>query len=236
MGMIGFGIHQSTVLRYFNKWLDVLYKKLSVFVCWPERDQLMKTMPIEFSKNFRKCVIIIDCFEVFMERQTSLIARAQTWSNYKKHNTVKFLIGITPQGSIAFISRGWGGRVSDVHLTENCGLLRNLLPGDVVLADRGFNIHEAAGMYCAEVKLPPYTRGKKQLSKMEIDVSRQLSRVRIHVEWVIGMLRQKYTILQSILPISLIMCDSESDISSVDKIAVIACTLCNRCDSVVPMD
>ena len=155
-----FGIHQSTVSRYFNKWLDVLYKKLSVFVCWPERDQLMKTMPMEFRSNFRKCVIIIDCFEVFIERPTSLMARAQTWSNYKKHNTVKFLIGITPQGSIAFISRGWGGRVSDIHLTENCGLLRNLLPGDVVLADRGFNIHEAAGMYCAEVKVPPFTRGK----------------------------------------------------------------------------
>ena len=72
------------------------------------------------------------------------MARAQTWSNYKKHNTVKFLIGITLQGSIAFISKGLGGRVSDVHLTENCGLLRNFLPGDVVLADRGFNIQEAA--------------------------------------------------------------------------------------------
>ena len=131
------------------------------------------------------------------------MARAQTWSNYKKHNTVKFLIGITPQGSIAFISKGWGGRVSDIHLTENGGLLRNFLPGDVVLADRGFNIQEAAGMYCAEVKLPPFTRGKKQLSKMEIDVSHQLSSVRIHVERVISMVRQKYAILRSILPINL---------------------------------
>ena len=26
-----FGIHQSTVSRYFNKWLDVLYEKLSLF-------------------------------------------------------------------------------------------------------------------------------------------------------------------------------------------------------------
>ena len=130
-----FGIHQSTVSWYFNKWLDVLHQKLSVFVCWPERDQLMKTMPMEFRNNFRKCAIIIDCFEVFIERPTSLMARAQTWSNYKKHNTVKFLIGITPQGSIAYISKGWGGRVSDVHLTENCGLLKNLLPGDVILAD-----------------------------------------------------------------------------------------------------
>ena len=166
-----FGIHQSTVSRYFNKWLDVLYEKFALFVSWPKRDQLMKTMPAEFRNNFRKCVIIIDCFEVFTERPTSLMARAQTWSNYRKHNTVKFLIGITPQGSVAFISKGWGGRVSDIHLTENCGLLKHLLPGDVVLADRGFNIQQAASMYCAEVKIPPYTKGKKQLSKLKIDVS-----------------------------------------------------------------
>ena len=96
--------------------------------------------------------------------------------------------------------------MSDVHITENCGILENFQPGDVILADRGFNIHDSAGMYCAEVKLPPFTRGKKQLSKKEVDVSRRLSRVRIHVERVIEVVRQKYTILQSTLPINFIMC------------------------------
>ena len=37
-------------------------------------------------------------------------------------------------------------------------------------------------MYCAEVKIPPYTKGKKQLSKMEIDEARRLSRNKIHAE------------------------------------------------------
>ena len=155
-----FGVHYSTVTRYFYKWLDVLYNRLSVFVSWPERDQLLKTMPLEFQKNFRKCAVIIDCFEIFIESPTSLTARAQTWSNYKGHNTVKFLIGITPQGSVSFISKGWGGRVSNVHLAEHCGLLQNLLPGDVILVDRGFTIQDKDGMFCAEVKIPPFTRGK----------------------------------------------------------------------------
>ena len=88
------------------------------------------------------------------------------------HNTVKFLIGITPQGSVAYISQSWGGRTSDVHLTENSGLLPNPLPGDVILADRGFTI-----LYCAEVKLPPFTRDKKQLSKIEVDTSCRFSQV-----------------------------------------------------------
>ena len=120
--------------------MDVLYTKLSYLIQWPERGELIKTMPTEFRKHFQKCVVIIDCFEIFIEHPTSLPARAQTWSNYKHHNTVKYLIGITPQGSIAFISQGWGGRTPDVHITENSRLLSKLLPGDVVLADRGFTI------------------------------------------------------------------------------------------------
>ena len=42
--------------------------------------------------------------------------------HYKHHNTVKFLIGITPQRAISFIPKGWGGRVSDQLITEKCGI------------------------------------------------------------------------------------------------------------------
>ena len=231
-----FGISQASVSRYINKWLDVLSIKLAFLIHWPERQELLKTMPSDFRKHFKKCVIIIDCFEVFIERSTSLMARVQTFSNYKKHNTIKFLIGISPQGFIAFISKGWGGRVSDVYLTENCGILEKLLPGDMILADRGFNIQEAAGLFCAEVKIPPFTKGKKQLSKAEVDTACQLAQVRIHVERVIGVVRQKYTILQSTLPINMIKAHEKEDMSPFDKIVIVCCALCNCCDSVVPFD
>jgi len=97
------------------------------------------------------------------------------------------------------------------------GILDNLVAGDLILADRGFNIHDSA-----EVKLPPFTKGKKQLSKAQVYLSRQLSRVRIHVERVIGVVRQKYTILQSTLPINSIMCSESHEDSVIDKVVAYA--------------
>ena len=118
-------------------------------------------MPMDFRKHSPNCVFIIDCFEIFLDRPTNPMARAQTYSSYKHHNTVKYLIGLTPQGTVSFISDGWGARVSDKHLTEESGLLEKLLPGDVILADRDFDIGESVGLHCATVKLPAFTKGKK---------------------------------------------------------------------------
>ena len=133
------------------------------------------------------------------------------------------------------VSKRWGGRVSDKYLTENCGILNYLEPGDVILADRGFTVHDSVGICCAEVKMPPFTKGKKQLSQPEVDMARQLSRVRIHVERVIGVIRQKYSILESTLTIKMIMCDEETSLSVIDKIVVVGAALYNCCNSVVPL-
>lgn len=146
---------------------------------------------------------------------------------------MKFLIGITPQGTISFVSECAGGRMSDKEIVERSPLLNYLLPGDVILADRGFTCDEYARMAMAEVKMPPFTRGKKQLEKIDVDWSRELSAVRIHVERVIGVLKQKYTILGGILPLSFVSGHSDSDSADVDKLVKVCCALVNLCPSVI---
>ena len=149
-----FGVSPATVSRILLKWLTQMDIRLRSLIIWPERDDLQKTMPKCFQLSFgKKVAIIIDCFEIFLERPSNLRARASTWSNYKHRNTAKVLLGIVPQGAIAFVSETWGGRVSDKHLTEHSGFLNKLLPGDIVLADRGFDIAEAVGMMQASLHI-----------------------------------------------------------------------------------
>ena len=71
---------------------------------------------------------------------------------------------------------------------------------------------------------------------MEVDTARQLSRVRIHIERVIGLLRQKYTILEGTLPINMVMTSPGTRYSTIDKIVLVCAALCNCCPSVVPSD
>ena len=149
--------------------------------------------------------MIIDCFEVFIDRPSNLLGRASTWSSYKHHNTVKVLLGIAPQGVVSFMSEAWGGRVSDRHLTNHCGILNHLLPGDVVLADRGFDISESVGIMQARLYIPSLTKGEDQLSALEVEETQAIANVRIHVESVIGAVHQRYTILKGTVPIDFII-------------------------------
>ena len=114
---------------------------------------------------------------------------------------MKFLIGVTPQGVISLVSKAWGGRIPDKHLTENCGVMKYLFPGDVILADRGFDIGDSDAHFGATVEIPASTKGKKQLGAFDVERRRKRASVRVHVELFIGLLRKKYTILQGILPL-----------------------------------
>ena len=228
-----FGIDKTRVSRIFNFWINVMHAELQPLVKWPERDIVRRTLPACFKPAYGRAICIIDCSEIFIQRPTSLTARAQTFSNYKSHNTVKFLIAISPTGAIIFVSKCWGGRASDKHITMNSGFLNKLMHGDLVLADRGFDIAEALACHGATLAIPPFTKGKPQLSAQEVETARKLSRVRIHVEHAIGRLKC-FKLLQSTLPITLIKKPNDKEYCLVDKTLFVCAALCNLQPPLVP--
>ena len=51
---------------------------------------------------------------------------------------------MSPTSSTAYISAAWGGRVSDQVIThgQQCGFLKFIDPGDIIITDRGFNVQD----------------------------------------------------------------------------------------------
>ena len=234
-----FKINESSVSRIFNKWIVVLSDRLSPLIHWPAREQLRQTMPFCYRRKYYdlRLISIIDCFEIFIEKPSHLLSKAATYSQYKSYNTAKYLIGIAPQGVISFVSDGYGGRVSDKYITEHSGFLNHLLPGDVVLADRGFNIEDSIGSRGASLDIPAFTRGKSQLSPAEVEETRKKANVRIHIERIIGATRQTYPIISAtaVVPWQYIQHDSNGHVL-LDYIVHVCCALQNLREGIIPFD
>ena len=115
---------------------------------------------------------------------------------------------------ISFVSEAWGGLVSNEFVTENCGFLVKLLPGDMVMADQGFTISVRVGLKQARLVIQAFTKGKSQLDPVDVDQTRGIANVRIHVEHVIGLLRWKFTILEGTLPTDYLISHHETLITT----------------------
>ena len=150
--------------------------QLPFLILWPDRKSIQKAMPFCFQRNYGlRVTSIIDCFELFIEKPSDLLAKSCTWSQYKHHNTAKYLISITAQGIISFISNGWGGRVSDKYIVENLGYLKNLHPGEIILADRGYNVADSVALFGDTLEIPAFTRHCEQLAPVDVENTRKIT-------------------------------------------------------------
>lgn len=111
---------------------------LKQLIFWPSAETIRLALPIPFRAKYNNVQSIIDCFEVEIQKPSNPIHQAMTWSDYKKCNTIKFLISSTPDGTINFISEGFGGRTTDALIVQHSGYLDYLPNGCSVMADRGF--------------------------------------------------------------------------------------------------
>ena len=62
---------------------------------------------------------------------------------------------------------------------KNSGHLTNLHPGDVILADRGFNVADSVALFGATLEIPAFTRSCEQLAPVDVENTRKIVNVRI---------------------------------------------------------
>ena len=197
-----FDLHPSSVSRIILSWINFLYFKLKQLPIWASRQIVNDTMPACFKAHYPQTRNIIDCTEIFIQIPSSFRAQSQTYSHYKSHNTAKGLVGVSPSGMITFISHLYGGHVSDKAITQSCGLIDLLEAGDVVMANKGFDIQDLLVPHRVILNIPPFLREKDQLSVEEEAETRHIASVRIHVERAIERVKN-YRILQGVVPLSI---------------------------------
>ena len=108
--------------KLFTTWINFLAYELRALHKVPAAHP--RVLIKAFTK-FPHTRVVIDCTEVFCKRPSALTACKQLFSNYKHHNTFKFLVGISPSGSVLYISNMWGGCASDKKSHWNVDFFAN---------------------------------------------------------------------------------------------------------------
>ena len=184
-----FGVSDSLVSSIFFTWIRLMRLELSCLIIWPPKEIVRANLPDCFKKYYPKVRCIIDCSEVFIETPSSLELQARCYSDYKHNTTVKFLVGITPNGMFSNISPCYGGRASDKFIVKDCGFLKLIEPYDQIMADRGFKIWKDLMMVQARLAIPPSTIGSLPMTGNEVMETTRIANVRIYVEQAIGRMK-----------------------------------------------
>ena len=221
-----FGVSPTICSNTFTTWIRIISRILGgALVNWLPLEPIRENLPECFKKmGYHKCRVILDCAEVFVERPKSLQAQAVTWSDYKHHNTLKFLVGIAPCGYVTFLSNCYGGRASDKHIVNDSGFFELLERDDQVMADRGFQIKEELLLKFCSLAVPPGARAKSQFTEKEVKNTKEIANLRIHVERAINRIKH-FRILKSVLPISML--------HHADDLVLSCAALCNLKDMLI---
>ncbi|XP_047144630.1 uncharacterized protein LOC124818142 [Hydra vulgaris] len=211
-----FGISEGLCSSIFKSWLRALAEYLKSFVYAPDLGTIIATTPERFHQ-FKNLFAIIDCSEIFIETPKDSELQSATWSEYKHHNTLKFLIGVAPNSSIIFVSKAFTGRISDKKITFDSKFLE-LVPSYSLMADKGFNLIEECVARKIYFITPSGRRGTSQMIPSGVSKTSAIAKVRILVEQVIRRLKT-FRIISQEVPISLMPC--------IDDILVVCSALCN---------
>ena len=174
-----------------------MYLSLKVIMRFPPWYVVKKYMPEAFKSEYPNTRLIIDATEFSVERPSSLLSQASTFSAYKNKNTVKVLVGITPSGAISFVPQTYEGSISDRKLVELSGLLNKLEAGDELMADKGFLIQDLLTPIGVCLNIPPFLDSRSQMLTDDVLLTKKIARLRVHVERAIGRIKEYciYTVL-----------------------------------------
>nr|XP_022316102.1 uncharacterized protein LOC111119858 [Crassostrea virginica] len=110
-----------------------------------------------------------------------LDTQAMAYSSYKSQHTVKAVTCVAPNDAITYCSPLYPGSTSDVAIVCQSKVLEKFKPGDLILADKGFTIHDQLPQDVC-LNIPAFLSSKGKFTQKEGELCYKIARARIHVE------------------------------------------------------
>ncbi|CAN7975661.1 unnamed protein product, partial [Ixodes persulcatus] len=170
-----FGISTSTVSRICITWISYLYQHLSRLPLWATRQQVDEDKPPAFTEQYRTT---------------------------RSSNTFKGLVGISPDGTVTFLSQLFLGSMSGKECVRQSEFLA--LPfdeNDSAMADKGFLISELLAEINVRLNIPPFL-GQGTFTESQVKETEKIASLRIHVERRIQRIKS-FHIFDRAIPLSL---------------------------------
>lgn len=176
-----FKCSEATVSNVVRTWILAMHEIFFVQLMneIPTRSKNKKSMPNAF-KEFIECRIVIDCTEMFTDKPTRMDWQKYFYSSYKHHVTFKPLVGAAPNGVATYCSQLYPGSTSDKAIVQHCGIVKQLFPGDIILADKGFVIRDILPN-SVRLNTPPFLT-TPQFTREEVQQTRLIAAARVHIE------------------------------------------------------
>ncbi|XP_078493987.1 uncharacterized protein LOC108950672 [Ciona intestinalis] len=94
-----YNISANVASKIFYNWINFMFFQLQELNTWPTKEVVLEHMPKSFRESFQTTRVILDATEIEIEKPTNVNSQSSPFSTYKNKNTLKSMIGITPNGN-----------------------------------------------------------------------------------------------------------------------------------------
>ena len=140
------------ILTFVHVLHSLLFKDIMTRMSSREKNKMCSPSSFAQYSSYR---IIIDCTDIEIATPKLMSQQCATYSTYGRMNSFKVIIGVAPNAVITYVSGLYPGSVSDKCIVQESGLLKHLVAGDLILADKGFLIQDLVPRGVS-VNIPPF--------------------------------------------------------------------------------
>lgn len=152
---------QNDCKRYIFKIMPRLAILLRTTIVIPKQVEVNVPKCYKDSEKFK---IVLDCFEIPIEKPKCLYCIKEYFSHCQDLDTIKFLVGISSNNLVIFISKPQGGLYSDEQVFKQSDFVEKVNSGqDTIMAVNDLEIEDICDKYNIELRKPHWKNMNKQV-------------------------------------------------------------------------